>query len=288
MNNNSLAKAQQSLEGLSVGDAFGQLFFELSPYQISPSSPLPKGPWPWTDDTQMALSVVAELAQRGGIDQDALVADFTERFSQQPKRGYGGGTTRLLAQLAKGGDWRELAPRLFGCGSYGNGAAMRAAPIGAYFGNDLPKAVEQARLSAVVTHSHIEAQAGAIAVAIAAALAAQDGYPQGNDFLDAVLPYVPTSLTKERIQLAMRIPSDDLYTAIQHLGTGSEASSQDTVPFCLWCAAHQLADFEQALWTTAKGLGDVDTTCAIVGGIVVLSAKNIPVLWSERREALPA
>jgi hypothetical protein len=29
--NNSLAKAKNSLEGLSVGDAFGELFFRISP-----------------------------------------------------------------------------------------------------------------------------------------------------------------------------------------------------------------------------------------------------------------
>ena len=37
----------------------------------------------------------------------------------------------------------------------------------------------------------------------------------------------------------------------------------------------------------AKGLGDVDTTCAIVGGIVALSAEEIPTLWLKHREPLP-
>ncbi len=46
-------------------------------------------------------------------------------------------------------------------------------------------------------------------------------------------------------------------------------------------------DFEEALWWTAKGMGDCDTTCAIVGGIVALSAQEIPAAWLEHREALP-
>ncbi len=64
-------------------------------------------------------------------------------------------------------------------------------------------------------------------------------------------------------------------------------SAQDTVPFCLWSAAYRLDHFEEALWWTAKGGGDCDTTCAIVGGIVALSAQAIPAAWLEQREALP-
>ena len=46
-------------------------------------------------------------------------------------------------------------------------------------------------------------------------------------------------------------------------------------------------DFEEAMWWTVRGGGHGDTTCAIVGGIVALSAGTIPADWLERREALP-
>jgi len=42
---------------------------------------------------------------------------------------------------------------------------MRVAPLGAYFAHDLDILVRQAELSAVVTHSHPEGVAGAIAIA---------------------------------------------------------------------------------------------------------------------------
>jgi ADP-ribosylglycohydrolase len=285
--NISLTKAKRSLEGLSVGDAFGELFFRISPYETT-SSQLPPETWRWTDDTHMALSIVEVLENYGCIDQDVLAQAFARRFTLEPHRGYAGGAMRLLTQISTGGNWRDLSPRLFGSGSFGNGSAMRAAPIGGYFFNDLKQAAKQARLSAVVTHAHIEGQAGAIAVAVSAAIAANDSFPRGNDFLKEVLPYVPDSMTKDRIQLAMQIPSDDINTARLKLGTGNEVSCQDTVPFCLWCSAHNVDDFEQALWITAKGFGDVDTTCAIVGGIVALSAKEIPALWLKHREPLPS
>jgi ADP-ribosylglycohydrolase len=286
-NSIAIAKAKRSLEGLSVGDAFGELFFKLSPFETT-STDLPSGPWKWTDDTHMALSIVEVLETYGRIDQDALSQAFARRFKQEPYRGYAGGAYRLLNQIASGGNWRELSRLLFGTGSYGIGSAMRASPIGGYFFNDLKQAGIQASYSAAVTHAHIEGIAGAVAVAVAAAIAANDSPPTGNDFLNKILPFVPPeTTTKERIILAREIPPDDLNSARLQLGTGNEVSCQDTVPFCLWCAAHHLDDYEQALWTTAKGFGDVDTTCAIVGGIVALSANEIPELWLNRREGIP-
>src|SRR3990172_2623060 len=281
----ALANATRSLEGLSVGDAFGELFFHLSPHQTS-SSGLPSGTWRWTDDTHMALSIVEILQTHGHIEQDALAQAFARRFAQEPYRGYAGGARRLLTQVAHGGDWRDLSPRLFGNGSYGNGAAMRAAPIGGYFYSDLNRAAQEAQRSAVVTHAHLEGQAGAVAVAVAAGLAANTPHPTGQDFLKAILPYVPDSITKDRIQQALQISPGKLHDAIQQLGTGSEVTAQDTAPFCLWSAAYHLENFEDALWWTVKGMGDCDTTCAIVGGIVALSASEIPALWLKRREPL--
>lgn len=55
-------------------------------------------------------------------------------------------------------------------GSMGNGAAMRVAPIGAYFADDLDKVLSHARASAEVTHGHREGIAGAMATAVASAL----------------------------------------------------------------------------------------------------------------------
>lgn len=111
--------------------------------------------------------------------------------------------------------------------------------------------------------------------------------PRGIPFLKAVLPLVPDGSTKERIEAAALIAPDEHDRAVRCLGTGRGVSAQDTVPFCLWCAAHHLDDYEDALWATAKGAGDVDTTCAIVGGIVALSAPKLPAVWLERREPLP-
>jgi len=58
---------------------------------------------------------------------------------------------------------------------------------------------------------------------------------------------------------------------------------------CLWIAAKHLDDFENAFWDTAFVGGDIDTTCAIVGGVVAsrVGAAGIPEEWLKRCEALP-
>ena len=282
----TLEQAYLSLQGLSVGDGFGQCFYRLPEEAISRQE-LPPYPWRWTDDTHMALSIFETLRQHGRIDQEALAQAFARRYTEDPRRGYAGGAHRLLQQVAAGEDWRKASYALFDGGSYGNGGAMRAAPIGGYFAGDPEGAAQQAKLSAEVTHAHPEGQAGAMAVAAAAAIAAQPGRPIEAAFLEAVLPHIPAGLVRGGIEKSLDIPPGAFQQAVKTLGTGDLISAQDTVPFCLWCAAYHLDNYSAALWFTVAGLGDRDTTCAIVGGIVALSAGAIPEAWLRHREPLP-
>jgi ADP-ribosylglycohydrolase len=54
-------------------------------------------------------------------------------------------------------------------------------------------------------------------------------------------------------------------------------------------AARRADDFPLALWDTVSALGDRDTTCAIVGGIVALTTEHSGILraWLAAREELP-
>ena len=51
--------------------------------------------------------------------------------------------------------------------------------------------------------------------------------------------------------------------------------------------AHLLDNYEEALRCTVESMGDLDTTCAFVDGIVALSVQGIPAAWLARREPLP-
>ena len=295
-----LNRAFNSLQGLSVGDAFGEKFF-LHPdvaENIIASRAIPALPWYYTDDTQMALSVYWVLKEYGEINQDELAKSFARRYDSE--RGYGAGMQRLLLSIRDGGRWQYLSSSSFaGQGSYGNGGAMRVALLGAYFVDDLDLVVKQARKSAEVTHAHPEGIAGTVAVAVAAAFACkfkesnkpnQSNKPSKTEFLNAILPYIPQSEVASKVLQARDLQDDkSVNSAAAILGNGTKVSAQDTVPFALWCAAQNLDNYQEALWLTVSGLGDRDTTCAIVGGIVALYAgvENIPDTWLEARELLP-
>lgn len=293
-----LERARLSLEGLSIGDAFGERFIwpwrplvEALSQRISPPPP-----WPYTDDTAMALGIVEVLLQTGEIDQNRLAATFARNYVREPHRGYGGMAHRILQQIDSGEDWKRVSGRAFnGMGSMGNGGAMRVAPVGAYFADDLAKAAEQARLSAQVTHAHGEGQAGAMAVAVAAgwAWSIRDRLSPdcGPGLVQTALQYTPKGPTRAGIERALSLSLNaSVDEAVASLGNGTQVTAPDTVPFALWCAARHIDNFEEALWTTVSGLGDCDTTCAMVGGIVILchGRKSIPSAWLQAREPLPS
>jgi len=292
-----LTRAIHSLHGLGCGDAFGERFFlhpEVARSLIAQRM-VPSPPWRYTDDTAMAIAITEILEEYGEIRQESLAESFGRSFLADPQRGYGAAMHTLLPELASAPSaWKTIAPALFkGGGSFGNGAAMRVAPLGAYFAHDHAKLTEQAELSAVITHSHPEGVAGAIAVALAAALAwrHKSSPITPHDFLQQACERTPESEVRRGLIKALTLPANTtVETAVAALGNGSNISSQDTVPFALWAAAHHLDDYQDALWTTVSGLGDRDTTCAIVGGIVAMSAgvESIPPSWIQSRESLPA
>ncbi|MEU7019205.1 ADP-ribosylglycohydrolase family protein [Streptomyces sp. NPDC046203] len=288
-----------SLRGLAFGDAFGDRWFAIlrrdGAAALDARTPPPEAVWEWSDDTAQALVLVRELADGGGVvDQDRLALRFAAAYADDPYRGYGPSMHDVLRRIGAGEPWREVVVGQFGGqGSWGNGAAMRAAPLGAWHAADLDAVAEQAARQAVVSHHHPEAVAGAVAVALAAALAARgrgERAPARPDFLRAVADRLPDSDVRSMVRIAARMPER---TSVRHaaevLGSGYRMSGPDTVPFALWCAAGHLDDLHEGLWVTVAGRGDIDTTCAIVGGVIAArtGVAVLPDAWHAALEPLP-
>jgi len=199
-----------------------------------------------------------------------------------------------LREMLMGENWRVTSARAFGGkGSMGNGGAMRVAPLGAYFAEDPERVVAEAHASSVVTHTHPEGIAGAVAAAVAASTAWRLRQSASQDrpkvFLDEVLRLTPESEVRRKILLANHIPPDtDASVAAQTLGKGDLVTAPDTVPFCIWVAAHHLNSYVDALADTIRVGGDCDTNAAIVGGIVALSVgqDGIPTDWLKSKESI--
>ncbi|MFO0978231.1 MAG: ADP-ribosylglycohydrolase family protein [Planctomycetaceae bacterium] len=95
MSDLQLERAMLSLEGLSLGDAFGQRFFFAWVLENATEENLPQGPWTFTDDTEMAIGLIQHLKAKRTVVQDELVRIFAERYIADPGRGYGEGAAKL-------------------------------------------------------------------------------------------------------------------------------------------------------------------------------------------------
>lgn len=297
MSDEARRRAQESLVGLSVGDALGELFFGPTDDVLAriERREVPPPVWRWTDDTQMAAALVDSLdAHDGGIDEDDLMRTFADRFEMG--RGYGPSMRDTLWAVRGGAAWRPLVAAAFGGrGSWGNGAAMRVAPLGAWYAGDPGRAASLARTQARVTHTHPEAAEGAAAVAAAAAILAGPGTaPSRAELLSDVASHLEPSQVRvcvvEAAHLRLTVGGTDAsQEAARVLGNGSEVSAPDTVPFALWCAATYPDDLVETFWTTVAGLGDRDTTCAMACGVVAarVGAAGVPSEWAAAVEPLP-
>lgn len=288
-----IGRALLSLEGLSVGDAFGEQLLHAGPvarqialqHHAEPSGRT----WRWTDDTAMALSIYEQLATGGAIEPDALALAFARRHDVEPMRGYGQGAHQVLDMIHTGLPYDAAARILFnGQGSCGNGGGMRSAPIGAFFADDVEAAVAHAARSAAPTHAHPDGVAGAIAVAVAAA-AVFAGERTPRAVLETVVARTPPGATREGVRRSLALLAAEPITVAAELGNGSRVLAADTVPFAVWCAATHLDDFAAACWSCVEVGGDIDTTCAMVGGIVAgaVGLAGIPAAWRGAREPLP-
>lgn len=284
--------AKRALDGIALGDCFGQSYFmpdEIACEKIKKREILNE-PWYFTDDTVMAIGIYRTLEIYGTINQDALASIFAKNYALDWHRGYGGTAHSILRSIKEGQHWQDVASAAFdGMGSMGNGGAMRVAPIGAYFADDLDKVLYYARASAEVTHAHIEGIVGAMAVAIASALLLNKKlgqyFGEGETFLRDVANQLPESDTKYKILSAVSIKKEsNIDFVVSTLGNGICLTAQDTVPLCLWCAAYFYTSIEEALWTAVSALGDRDTICAIVGGMVSLFADELPHQWQRYME----
>lgn len=254
--------------GQAVGDALG------APFETMPASAIyygfgfarkivaapPVDRLEYTDDTQMMIGVAETLAEHGQIRQDALVQAFVANFDAA--RSYGPGTHQIIDFAAAGGDWRALSATIFPGGSLGNGAAMRVAPIGLLFHDDLDRVAEQAVLSAVPTHSHPVGIDGARMLAIAVALAVRPGAFDPGVFYAELLRWVATEEFSDALTKAAGLSLDD---NVGLLGISLEAHR--SVPTAIACFASYPDCYPDAIGRAIGLGGDVDTIAAMVGAL---------------------
>lgn len=258
-----------SLLGVAVGDSLGAPYEGLTAadvfFRFGSAESLTSNPFGdelrYTDDTEMTIGVAEALAEDGEVRAPRLVRAFVENY--HPERGYGEGAIKVLRAMCEGGDHAAVAAHLFPGGSFGNGAAMRVAPVGLVFADSLDAVWEQARLSALPTHTHPLGIEGAQVLALAVAWAVGATEFDKKALYGELLARATTEEFRWHLSYARTLKPGDALT-----GLGSTLHAHRSVVTAIACFAASPTDFAQAC-ARAIGLGDdTDTLCAMAGALV--------------------
>ncbi|MFW9996949.1 MAG: ADP-ribosylglycohydrolase family protein [Candidatus Odinarchaeota archaeon] len=283
--------------GSAVGDSIGELAFFCRDTETLLQAIKDAERLIYTDDTAMALGLGESLLScTGRIDTEHLGRTFHKNFLREPQRGYGPGPPVIFSLVDTTGEpYIDVASRLYGgSGSFGNGAAMRIAPLGVYFYDaDDSILFEAARSSAIVTHAHPLGVDGAVALAKAIAMVALkdlDGQEDSGDrilfLLESIYDFVQTEEFKRQIDWIKELLSRNasLEIAADKLGTGITAL--ESVPFSIFAFLKNPSSFETCLLETVMIEGDKDTIGAMVGALLGarLGVEKIPVKWRKKLE----
>nr|XP_023017285.1 poly(ADP-ribose) glycohydrolase ARH3-like [Leptinotarsa decemlineata] len=175
------SKFRGSLLGSLIGDCTGSPYegdtftngdkIILQRYFDKLEEPNFKAPFkPYTDDTAMMKSVAKFLIDKPEPDYKFLAKLFVNEYFKQPKRGYGENVVDVFHKLrnSKFEDvFKPAREQFLGSGSYGNGGAMRIAPIALYCHSNYKTMLEIAANATKLTHTNILGVNGALLQCIA-------------------------------------------------------------------------------------------------------------------------
>jgi poly(ADP-ribose) glycohydrolase ARH3 len=255
------------LLGLAIGDALGGKFEAQSADAIrarfSSAEQLIAYPqeeiW-YTDDTQMAIGVAETLVAHGKVIEGHLCRAFVANYV--PSRGYGRGARAVLEAMEAGRDHRQVAERYFPGGSFGNGAAMRVAPVGLLFRDDRARLWEQARLSSLITHLHRLGIEGAQLLALAVALCSHSDRFDRTAFFSELSSACESAEYREKMDEASRVQAPE-----QLAGLGNRIEALHSVPTAIASFALTPESFEEAISNVIFLGGDTDTLAAMAGAL---------------------
>ena len=242
----------------------------------------------YTDDTQMTICVAEWLIADPPQSPERLLARF--HHAHEPWRRYGAGTEMIFRLYMKHASrWTELATAMFPHGSYGNGGAMRVAPIGLACFNDPKQLKTLAIESSRPTHSHPLAYQGAVLQAMAVATAVRSNEFSVGAFLhpmrDALKPFAELLQDTSRFEKALSAIEQGLGRGAscselsQIVGTGVEV--YEAVPMALYCFLRHPDSFEKVIHEAVFMGGDTDTIASMAGAIsaAYLGKAAIPERW---------
>lgn len=219
--------------GTLIGDIIGSAY-EFSHFKGKDFSPLFHPKARFTDDTVCTVAVADALIR--GADPQATLIEWCKRYAEN------GGWGKQFALW-----FLDDNPQPYG--SWGNGAAMRIAPVGLLASTEA-EAIGWSDTVTALTHNHPEAMHTAQAVSLAIFWAQRKTSAQD----------IAHQLT-ERYGYPLHLTPDDIRPSYKRT-----EKAIDSVPQAISCALHSTS-FEHAIRNAVSLGGDSDTIAAIAGSI---------------------
>ncbi len=277
--------------GSALGDAIGELaFWGLGEAGLR-SAIAQRDALIYTDDTAMAIGLAESITQVGRLDEQHLGDTFRANFQREPWRGYASGPPTVFSLVERHGlSYSEAARSLFGGqGSFGNGAAMRIAPVGLFY-HDAPDLYEQVRASASVTHAHPIGVDGAAVLACAVAQAVkvdpQEPFPF-EPFSQGLTDFARTPEIRDKMMLVRTLVAEDAPPPDAARRLGRSVAVHESLPFAIYSFLRHPQSFEACLFCAILNGGDRDTlgamACAVSGAYLGIEA--ILQAWREKLES---
>lgn len=250
-----------------------------------------------TDDTMESIIVSKVLIEHNGFSEEAFNNEMKKWAIEQKmleSTVIGPSTRRYLTALIEGRDPKETS----GKGNT-NGSAMRAAPIGVKYYNDITKCIEAAVASSLPSHGSKPAVAAACAVAAAVSGGVHGGYSPNeilNMAYDAALygekkgADITAPMVSKRIKLIESIVDsvgegsiNDILDEIAGV-FGASMFAYESVPVALAIFYAVNGNAKEGILGAVNTGDDADTNGSICGNIcgAYSGASGLPDEWKER------
>ena len=250
-----------------------------------------------TDDTMESIIVSKVLIEHNGFSEEAFNNEMKKWAIEQKmleSTVIGPSTRRYLTALIEGRDPKETS----GKGNT-NGSAMRAAPIGVKYYNDIAKCIEAVAASSLPSHGSKPAVAAACAVAAAVSGGVHGGYSPNeilNMAYDAALygekkgADITAPMVSKRIKLIESIVDsvgeggiNDILDEIAGV-FGASMFAYESVPVALAIFYAVNGNAKEGILGAVNTGDDADTNGSICGNIcgAYSGASGLPDEWKER------
>ncbi|NBC19243.1 MAG: hypothetical protein GVY18_18210 [Bacteroidetes bacterium] len=255
----------------------------------------------WTDDTQFTFALVRAMTERPTTDWPLLAERVAEEYVdlREAARRWGPTSTAAIDRLAAGTPWSESGDDA----QPTNGAAMRAAPLGAWWAvseASKEEAFDLVRPILEITHRHL----ASVAAGFGQAFAVRQALRHTPETLEQA-PFW-TSLIEMTAWAEQRLhqeggphdtsASDQLRTLTDHLDEfpldlqevcgDTSARADESWPFAVAMFARNPGLQEATLLSAINVGGDADTIGAMVGALLggLNGWSGFPDAWREGLE----